>query len=372
VTDRALIDDFLRRALSNPNDIQPFWSDFVQSLITSLKSLPDYDRHTILKQQIAACWLYVFINVFCSYSTETFYWQPGELPQAVYQLALQFGLQILPVHPYSPAPDPRQLPPNFFTNSSALPGLKINLENSARLLRTFAANFRDEYEALPSTRLPNSPPWTYFLSNGFYDGLDGQILYAMIRHFRPRRIVEIGSGNSTYLSAQAIARNCKYDPSYSCELTAIEPCPNPVLQAGFPGLTRLIPSVVQDVPLALFEGLTSGDILFIDSSHVVRTGSDVCYEILEILPQLREGVIIHFHDIFLPCEYPRQWVQEMNRYWTEQYLLQAFLAFNRSFDILIPAAFIHTIAPDLLAECFRNYDRHGPWVPSNFWIQKHA
>jgi hypothetical protein len=143
-----------------------------------------------------------------------------------------------------------------------------------------------------------------------------------------------------------------------------------VLRAGFPGLTRLIPQMVQEVPLALFEELAENDILFIDSSHVVRTGSDVLYEYLEILPRLKKGVLVHIHDIFLPGEYPRPWVRDLNRYWTEQYLLQAFLAFNDSFEILLPTAYLHAHAPEVLEESFRDIQRDDGWIYSNFWMRK--
>jgi hypothetical protein len=101
----------------------------------------------------------------------------------------------------------------------------------------------------------------------------------MIRHLRPRRIIEIGSGNSTYLSAQAILKNVEDKNGYECELTAIEPYPNPVLKKGFPGLTRLVQKRIQDIPFSEFEKLGENDILFIDSSHVLKIGSDVQYEV---------------------------------------------------------------------------------------------
>src|SRR5204862_4275961 len=122
------------------------------------------------------------------------------------------------------------------------------------------------------------------------------------RRGRPRRIIEIGSGNSTLVSARAIAQNTKDDPSYRCELIAIEPYPSEVLQRGVPGLSRLIREPVQRAPLSLFESLGDGDILFIDSSHVLKLGSDVHYEFLEVLPRVGPGTVVHVHDIFFPLE----------------------------------------------------------------------
>ncbi len=181
---------------------------------------------------------------------------------------VEMGVQFVPMHPYSPVPDPCQFPADFGTKRSELPGIRIGLARSCNLLRTLAAGFRSEYETLLAAPPPEASPWTYYTHNDYYDDVDGYMLYAMVRHFRPRRIIEIGSGNTTYRSAQAAERNRADSSDYLCEITAIERYPNPVLRAGFPGLTRLIPSNVQDVPVSFFEELGENDILFIDSSHV--------------------------------------------------------------------------------------------------------
>ena len=190
----------------------------------------------------------------------------------------------------------------------------------------------------------------------------------MIRHFKPKRIFEIGSGNSTYLSAQAVLKD-KEDNGHKCELIAVEPYPNDVLKAGFPGLSELISTKIQDIPLSEFNKLKENDILFIDSSHVLKIGSDVQYEYLEILPRLNKGVIVHLHDIFLPAEYPREWVLKDYRFWTEQYLLQAFLAFNDNFEVLWAGSYIHLKHPDKLEAAFSSYKRDER-LPGSFWIRK--
>ena len=136
------------------------------------------------------------------------------------------------------------------------------------------------------------------------------------------------------------------------ELVAFEPYPSEVRRAGFPGLTRLEPVKAQDIPRSEFARLEAGDILFIDSSHVLKVGSDVQVEILEILPRLKPGVVVHFHYIFLPAEYPKAWIQEHHRFWTEQYALQAFLTFNDRFEVLWGGSFMHLKHPDRLREAF--------------------
>jgi hypothetical protein len=144
----------------------------------------------------------------------------------------------------------------------------------------------------------------------------------MFRHFQPRLIIEVGSGFSSLVAAEAIAKN--KDSALIC----IEPFPPDFLRAGFPGLRSLIEKKVQDMDVEFFSQLQSGDILFIDSSHTVKIGGDVNFLFLEVLPRLKPGVIVHVHDIFLPFDYRRDWVIDEFRFWSEQYLLQAFLTFN--------------------------------------------
>jgi len=204
--------------------------------------------------------------------------------------------------------------------------------------------------------------------NGVFGSVDGEILYCMIRYFKPGKIFEIGSGYSTYLSAQAILKNKEYN-DHECELIAVEPYLNDVLKAGFPGLSKLISAKIQDVSLLEFGKLKENDILFIDSSHVLKIGSDVQYEYLDILPRLSKGVIVHVHDIFLPAEYPKEWVLKDYIFWTEQYLLQAFLAFNDSFEVLWAGNYMHLKYPNKLEDAFSSYKRDER-LPGSFWMRK--
>ena len=228
--------------------------------------------------------------------------------------------------------------------------------------------FKLEYEAFPQNKRDVEAPFDYYVNNGGFESVDGEILYCVIRSFKPKRILEVGSGNSTYLSAQAILKN-KEKNGHECELIAVEPYPNNVLKAGFPGLSELIPAKIQDIPLAELSKLEENDILFIDSSHVLKIGSDVQYEYLEILPRLNKGVIVHIHDIFLPAEYKKDWVLKDYRFWTEQYLLQAFLAFNDSFEIFWAGSYMHLNHPDKLEAAFSSYNR-SERCPGSFWMKK--
>jgi predicted O-methyltransferase YrrM len=187
----------------------------------------------------------------------------------------------------------------------------------------------------------------------------------MIRHFKPRRMIEVGSGMSTLLAAEAIRKN--EVEGYSCSFTAIEPYPRQFLRHGVPGLTELLEAKVQSVPIERFCALEANDIVFIDSSHVVKIGGDVVYEFLELLPRLKPGVIVHYHDIFLPAEYP-SWVLDDRRFWTEQYLLQAFLAFNSAFEVLMAGSFLHIHHSADLKAAFSSYDPANVW-PGSFWMR---
>src|SRR5947207_5879732 len=190
----------------------------------------------------------------------------------------------------------------------------------------------------------------------------------MVRYFKPRRIYEVGCGNSTLLAAQALLRN-ESDGAPPGQLFAFEPFPNANLKRGFPGLSKLVTSRVEDVESAVFQELRENDILFLDSSHVVRIGGDVQYEFLEILPNLNPGVIVHVHDIFLPADYPRKLIMQQRRFFSEQYLLQAFLAFNSKFEVLWAGSFMHLNHPDLLERAFNSYKRELRW-PGSFWMRR--
>jgi len=200
---------------------------------------------------------------------------------------------------YQPIPDTRTLKDYLWQKQSELVSINVNEEVQIKLLSLFSSRFKNEYESFP--RHKTSVPYQYYVNNDWFGPVDGEILYCMIRYFKPKRLFEIGSGNSTYLSAQAVLKN-EEECNHECELMAIDPYPNDVLKTGFPGLSKLIPETVQDIPLSEFKKLTENDILFVDSTHVLKIGSDVQYLYLEVLPKLNKGVIIHAHDIFLPAE----------------------------------------------------------------------
>jgi hypothetical protein len=277
------------------------------------------------------------------------------------------GLHITPNRYDEPIPDTRELSDSLWSQRSELVGVDMKEAAQLGLLAHLEAKYKDEYGRFPLAA--TSCPHEYHVNNNQFESVDGEILYSMVRELRPRKIVEIGSGFSTYLFAQAALKNREDDPDYQCELIAIEPFPSDTLRAGFPGLTQLIDKEVQRVPVSEFTTLRPNDIVFIDSSHVLKLGSDVQYECLEVLPRIPRGVVVHFHDIFLPLEYPRKYGLQQFMFPNEQYILQAFLTFNDTFEVLWCSSFMHLNHPAKLEGAIRSYRRIERW-PGSLWMRR--
>jgi predicted O-methyltransferase YrrM len=282
-----------------------------------------------------------------------------------YRFCEKLGFHPVLTHFYQPIPDSRTLGLSIWQKRYSLDGLNFDAPRQLALLQEFR-QWKSEYDSFPFAK-PNGRP-EYFVNNGSFESVDGEVLYCMIRKFKPRRIIEIGAGYSTYVSAQAAAENSR-GGAPSCEHIAIDPYASESLLAGLPKATRVVRQKVEEVPFAEFETLGQNDVLFIDSSHVVRIGGDVTHEYLEILPRLKKGVVIHCHDIYLPAEYPQDLILRDHNFWTEQYLLHAFLLFNQAFEVLWAGSYMHLEHPDLLSDTFASY-RRGSFWPMSFWIRK--
>lgn len=201
----------------------------------------------------------------------------------------------------------------------------------------------------------------YFLDNDQFSNFDAASLFVLMRELRPKRVIEVGSGFSSLLMADVRRR---FFPD-ACKIQCIEPYPREFLLDSGYGL-ELINSKVQDVPLSFFESLEAGDFLFIDSSHVSKTGSDVNYLIFEVLPRLAAGIFVHIHDIFLPSDYPLSWVIEENRSWNEQYLLQAYLMFNNKAHVVFGAGYARDVLIEQTRQAIQGkVDLYG----GSFWFQ---
>ena len=279
------------------------------------------------------------------------------------------GYHVTPVHYYSPIPSTAELDETVWRGPRPPAGVDMREGEQLELLEAVSARYRSEYGRFPKHAGTSDCP--FYIDNGYFVSVDAEMLYCLVRKHRPARIIEIGSGFSTLMTSLAIERNKQEDPLYKCRFVAVEPFPNRDLLALSKNLSELIEAAVQRVPLERFRELEANDILFIDSSHVSRIGGDVNFEVLEVLPRLRNGVLVHVHDFFVPFEYPREWVTKNRWFWNEQYLLQAFLSFNSCFNVVWAASYMHWKFPDKVAAAFDSYDRSRT-TPASLWIQRRA
>lgn len=275
----------------------------------------------------------------------------------------RIGAQVRSSHYYEPTYADSDLPSET-QQERPLPGLDLNAEGQLALLAQFS--FQEELRAIP---LDKSRPDSFGYRNNMYSFGDAEILYNMIRLMKPRRMIEIGSGNSTLMARLAIDANLREDPGYRCAHFCIEPYEMPWLEGT--GVTVLRQRVEQ-VDLEFFDALAVNDILFIDSSHVIRPFGDVLREFHEIVPRLAPGVLVHVDDVFTPRDYPDHWLRRERRLWNEQYLLESFLAFNSSFEVVCASNWLkHNHRDEFLRAC--PMMAHDPaQEPGNFWFRRRA
>jgi methyltransferase family protein len=244
-----------------------------------------------------------------------------------------------------------------------LPGVDLNDAEQLELLSKF--HFNEELTRLP---IEKSKDLHFFYHNSEFKSGDAEYFYNMIRYFKPSRLIEVGAGNSTLLALQAINRNKDEDPAYCCEQIAIEPYRMPWLETT--GI-RVIRDPVEKVESTIFQQLKKNDVLFIDSSHMVRPQGDITHLYLNVLPSLAPGVLVHVHDIFTPKDYPFEWIIDNVRLWNEQYVLEAFLTFNGSFRVLAALNYLKHHYPDQLAsKCPILQQEFADREPGSFWLMK--
>ena len=262
---------------------------------------------------------------------------------------------VAPGHYYSPFPSRQDIKDHLRRKRSALNAINLQDECETQLLNGLSTYYpRVPFQPQPAGDL------LYGYDNPHYSRTDGIILFCMLNHLRPRRVIEIGSGFSTC----AILDTNRLSLDSQIQVTSIDPHPELLrsLIAKSNDPLTLLESRLQDIKIDLFDKLDSGDILFVDSSHVSKTGSDVNYVFFEILPRLKPGVIVQIHDIYMGFEYPEAWLRE-GRAWNEAYLLRAFLEYNERFRILLFISYMQnahetwfqTHMPDTLLEkggCF--------------------
>lgn len=245
---------------------------------------------------------------------------------------MQVGVFPVRDHYYEPQFDHRGARADF-ASERALPGVVWNVEGQLEMLDRLVCA-----EELAGLGQGPAEGRRFRFGNGNFESGDAEYWYQLIRAVKPGRIVEIGSGHSTLLAAEAVGRNRDDDASYACEHVCIEPYEFGWLEEI--GVT-VVRSKVEEVEPAYFARLGRNDILFIDSSHVIRPQGDVLFEYLTLLPSLAPGVIVHVHDIFTPRDYPAAWIRDEVRFWNEQYLLEAFLSHNRDWEVVGALNFLH-------------------------------
>lgn len=279
-------------------------------------------------------------------------------------LAAASHYQINPGHYGSPIPSSEEIERELSTPAEivadSLPGIPLRTAQQLALLA----------ELKPLMGAHSFPKkedgrHRYHYQNDWFQYADGLVLHAMLRHFRPRRVVEVGSGYSSCVILDTLA----FDASLETSLTMIEPNCDRLrsrLRDGDESRVRLIEAAVQDAPRQLFEELEANDILLIDSSHVVKSGSDVNTIVHEILPGIRSGVIMHFHDIFFPFTYPQRLLRT-HQYWSEAYLLRAFLCMNHDFEILLWNDYLRSRHPELFADAMPDDVDN---IACSFWMRR--
>lgn len=252
-----------------------------------------------------------------------------------------------PGHFSSPIPDLHEinLKSQYLFDRSAreIPAININEDSQLQLANTFS----ELYDEMPFPDI-QSEGWRYFLDNPYFSYGDGIILYSFLRHFSPRRVIEVGSGFS---SSEMLDINDLFFHKH-VQFTFVDPFPARLL-----GLlsevdkrkVRVEAKPVQEVEANTFSLLEANDILFVDSSHVAKINSDVLHILFYILPQLKDGVIVHFHDVLWPFEYPRNWL-EGGRAWNEAYILRAFLQYNPAFEVVYFNSYMELHHADFLGK----------------------
>jgi hypothetical protein len=249
-----------------------------------------------------------------------------------------FEMWVPPGHFYSPFPDVAELERRAAQvwNADRNPtGIDLREEEQVALFDKLAEILEDDlpFPAGPSVDDRNGT--RYYFENPAYSWSDGMVLHALLRHLQPRHVIEVGSGYSSAMTLDTTERWLDARSDHPVEVTFVEPYSEllrSLLRPGDEERVTIHETAVQDVPFLVFGALGAGDVLFIDSTHVVKAGSDVNHLLFEVLPRLSAGVWIHLHDIFFPFEYPRDWVLE-GRAWHEVYLLRALLTGNDAFEI---------------------------------------
>lgn len=284
---------------------------------------------------------------------------PGKYPAYLKQ-ADKARVQWRSTHYYQPTYTNSDLPADV-TGERNLPGIDLREAEQLALIDSFAV--QDELSSLTEH---DDSELAFRYDNGQYGYGDAEALYAMVRKFKPKRIFEIGSGHSTRIAQKAITRNRAEDPTYDATHICVEPYERHWLERLGPQIIR---AKVETLPLSTFDLLGPGDILFIDSSHVIRPFGDVLFEFHQIIPSLKKGVVVHVHDIFTPRDYHEHWLRDQRRLWNEQYLLEAMLAHSPRYRVVLAMNWLVNNHRAKIEAAFPTLKGVQPLRPGSFWFE---
>lgn len=277
------------------------------------------------------------------------------------KIFMQLGILPILDHYYQPMINPKKHLTKSLRVDRELKGIDFNTSEQLDLLDKF--DYNQELLAFPTHKINDT---SFYYNNGAYCSGDAEYLYSMVRHFKPNRLIEVGSGHSTLMVSNAIEKNKLENANYFCNHICIEPYEMPWLKNLE---VELIREKVECVEKSFFQKLEKNDILFIDSSHIIRPQGDVLFEYLELLPTLKSGVIIHVHDIFTPKDYLNEWVYN-HFLWNEQYLLEAFMTFNSEFKIIGALNYLSHNYRNQFAEKCPIFAIQEGREPGGFWMVK--
>ena len=279
-------------------------------------------------------------------------------------LLRNIGYTLITDHFYQPIPN-RQEIMTYAGKERPLSSIEWHLDKQTELVKYLLEKYALEFN--------NKEIFSAFGysedTSAFISG-DAEVLYAMVRERKPSRVIEIGSGGSTKIIAAALRMNFIENHQKS-QLISIEPYPQDFLK-DFANVSKdflefsLLTQKVEAVDLSVFESLQANDILFVDSSHVFKSGSDVEFEFLQVYPRLQTGVLVHIHDIFFPYDYPIEWNLKESRYWNEQYFLETFLQFNKKFEVLASLSMVSDYKNSVFLDNINAYNEDR--LPGSFWM----
>ena len=302
---------------------------------------------------------------------------------AIYKLGVRLGVYILPVHYYTSEPNIIELARtiDLWAKPSAMSGLDVDLDEQTNNLRRVCAPFQQEFFGNPHYRHAVNQPFGSGRSRTF-GYIEAQVLHAVVRHYKPARLIEIGGGVPTYCTFQAMSMN-RRDTGANGRITCIEPCPIDLIKDIDDNSDNfeLIARPIQEVPLEYFTQLQANDIVFVELNHVVRSGSELNYIVLEILPIIPKGVLVHFHDIYLPYDYDRDVLRNF-LHPNETAFVAAFLAYNPKYKILFALSMLHYERRHEMQSVLPEYNPELDWrgmrvgeyddakhFPSSLWLR---